>query len=392
MNQEYSGDDLPAEDHHPIFGSGGAGPRSRRAPKKRRGVGCLVALALVAMLAGAGALLVSVGSDKLGELFASAEDFDGPGKGQVVIEVKEGDSSAAIGRTLKAEGVVASVDAFLEAASADERARGIQVGFYQLKKEMSAADALAVLVDPANLIRARVTIPEGLTVSQIIDILGKQTEFKAAQYRKILENPGKLGLPAYAGGNPEGYLFPATYDLRPDATALSVLQSMVKRWTDAAAEVDLEGAAQRLGYTPAELVTIASLVEAEARGDDMPKVARVIYNRLETPGAPTFGKLEIDATVNYALGRDDLGVALSSEDLQVDSPYNTRRFPGLPPGPIEAAGLDALRAAVEPAEGDWYFYVTVNLATGETKFAETYDEFLGYKAEFQRYCQTSDAC
>ncbi len=139
-------------------------------------------------------------------------------------------------------------------------------------------------------------------------------------------------------------------------------------------------------------MTIASLVEAEGRGDDMPKIARVIYNRLENPGtAGTTGRLEIDATVNYALGRN-LGVAISSEDLQVDSPYNTRVNAGLPPGPIEAPGDDALAAALAPADGDWYYYVTVDLRTGETKFAENYDEFLRYKAEFRTYCETSDAC
>jgi UPF0755 protein len=138
-------------------------------------------------------------------------------------------------------------------------------------------------------------------------------------------------------------------------------------------------------------MTIASLVESEARGDDMPKVARVIYNRLETEGAPTYGKLEIDATVNYALGRN-LGVALSEEDLDVDSPYNTRKYAGLPPGPIEAPGDDAIAAAANPAEGPWFFYVTVDLKTGETKFTDDYDEFLEFKAELQEYCETSDAC
>ena len=166
---------------------------------------------------------------------------------------------------------------------------------------------------------------------------------------------------------------------------------MVKRWRQAADDAGLEQAAKDLGYTPGELMTIASLVEAEARGDDMPKVARVIYNRLETEGEPTYGKLEIDATVNYALGRN-LGVAISSEDLAVDSPYNTRKNAGLPPGPIEAPGDEAIAAAAKPADGPWFFYVTTNLKTGETKFTEDYDEFLEFKGELQEYCQTSDAC
>ncbi len=167
---------------------------------------------------------------------------------------------------------------------------------------------------------------------------------------------------------------------------------MVDRWQQAADDADLVGAAERLGYTPHEMMTIASLVEAEGRGDDMPKIARVIYNRLENVGtAGTIGRLEIDATVNYALGRN-LGVALSEEDLNVDSPYNTRRVAGLPPGPIEAPGDAAMQAAANPADGDWYYYVTVNLKTGETKFAETYEQFQQYKGEYLEYCETSEAC
>ncbi len=166
---------------------------------------------------------------------------------------------------------------------------------------------------------------------------------------------------------------------------------MVKRFKQAAKEADLSGAADRLGYTEGELVTIASLVEAEARGKDMPKVSRVIYNRLDDPTGPTVGKLQIDATVNYALDRK-LGVALTTDELEVDSPYNTYLNAGLPPGPIEAPGMDALQAATEPADGDWLFYVTVNLRTGKTKFTADYDEFLRFKEQFQKYCETSEAC
>jgi UPF0755 protein len=118
-------------------------------------------------------------------------------------------------------------------------------------------------------------------------------------------------------------------------------------------------------------------------------VARVIYNRLETDA--TGRLLQIDATVNYALGRD-LGLGLTTEDLQVDSPYNTRRYPGLPPGPIESPGDAAIEAAANPTPGDWIYYVTVNLETGETKFAESYQDFLRYKRELDAWCGTSDRC
>ena len=165
-----------------------------------------------------------------------------------------------------------------------------------------------------------------------------------------------------------------------------MLTAMVDRWEQAASEADLESAAAELGYTPAELMTVASLVESEAaRDEDRAKVARVIYNRLE--GDETNGLLQIDATVNYAADQE-LGAVPTTEDLEIDSPYNTYKNPGLPPTPIEAPGDAAIEAAAHPAEGDWYYYVTVNLRTGETKFAETYDEFLGYKDELREYCET----
>ncbi len=136
-------------------------------------------------------------------------------------------------------------------------------------------------------------------------------------------------------------------------------------------------------------MVIASLIEAEGRGDDMPKISRVIYNRLTGPGdrQGTNGLLQIDATVNYAAD-NELGAVPTTEDLEIDSPYNTYKYPGLPPTPIEAPGDAAIQAAANPVEGDWYYYVTVNLATGETKFAETYDEFLQYKDELREYCET----
>ena len=221
-------------------------------------------------------------------------------------------------------------------------------------------------------------------------MLAEETDFGARQFRRALDQPQALGLPGYAKGNPEGYLFPATYAFGPNEKPVSMLAAMVDRWRQAAEEAELESAAAALDYTPAELMTIASLVESEANRDqDRGKVARVIYNRLETD--VTNGLLQIDATVNYALGRD-LGLALTEEDLNVDSPYNTRRYPGLPPGPIESPGDAAIAAAANPTEGPWVYYVTVNLETGETKFAEDYDDFLTYRNELRAWCETSDRC
>lgn len=364
------------------------------ARKKRRGLsGCLAVIVALAVLAGGAYFAVTRGVDFLSEQFSSADDFSGPGSGEVTFEVAEGDTIADMGRGLKDQGVVASVQAFIDAAAAEPDSSSIQVGFYALQEEMPAADALGVLMDPANQVKSTVTVPEGLRVVDVLDILEEQTTFKRAAYERALDDPAALGLPDYAEGNPEGYLFPATYEIPPNATAKTVLKQMVDRWRQAAEEVDLEGAAAALGRTPAELMTIASLVEAEGRGDDMPKIARVIYNRLDNPdNGVTNGLLQIDASVNY--GQDQsLGAVPTTEDIETDTPYNTYTRPGLPPTPIEAPGDDALAAAANPDDGDWLFYVTVDLATGETKFTESYDEFLTFKDELRDYCANeSEAC
>lgn len=329
--------------------------------------------------------------DALSSRFSSpAADYPGPGRGSVLVEVKEGDTSADIAATLEKKNVVQSVEAFTEAASADPDSVGIQVGFYELKKKMASEAALAVLVDPENLIESGVTVPEGLRVEQVVEVLAKETDYPAKAFNRALDNPQQLGLPAYARGNAEGYLFPATYAFRPNDNPASMLSAMVDRWRQAAEEADLENKASELGYSPAEVMIVASLVEAEAnREEDRGKVARVIYNRLERD--VTNGLLQIDATVNYALGRD-LGLALDEEDLKVDSPYNTRLYPGLPPGPIESPGDDAIAAAAEPTPGPWVYYVTVNLETGETKFSKDYEDFLRDRRELQTWCETSDRC
>ena len=151
-----------------------------------------------------------------------------------------------------------------------------------MKKEMAAEDALEILLDPDNILKNTITIPEGLRVEDITALLADHTDFEQAQFEKVLDDPQALGLPDYAEGNPEGYLFPSTYDFGPKETPKSILTTMVDRWEQAADEADLESAAAELGYTPAELMTVASLVESEAaRDEDRAKVARVIYNRLD---------------------------------------------------------------------------------------------------------------
>lgn len=380
------GADDGADDRYDPYYLGGS-----RKKKKRGFSGCLAVIVAMAVVVGGAYLAGTKGFHYLKDHLSHADDYSGPGHGKVLFEVKEGDSTTAIGRNLKNDDVVASVDAFLNAANGS---KDIQVGFYQLKKKMAAADAFKVLNNPKNIIKDTVTIPEGLRVADTVAILADQTKYSTADFDAALKDTAALGLPSYANGNPEGYLFPSTYPFGPKEKPIDMLKDMVDRWRQASVDHHLVAGAQSVGKTPAEVMTIASLIQAEGRGSDMPKVSRVIYNRLDGPGSKegTNGLLQIDATVNYALNRKGVVAVTTDEIHNTDSPYNTYLHPGLPPGPINSPGDAAIQAALHPAEGPWYYYVTVNLATGETKFGVTYQDFLDFKAEYRQYCTTSERC
>jgi len=364
---------------------------SRKKEKKRGFAGCLAVIIALAVIVGGAYVVGSKGFHYLKDHLSSAEDYPGPGHGQVLFQVKSGDTVTQIGRELKARGVVASVEAFMDASNGKT---GIQVGYYKLRKRMAAQDAFDVLINPQRIVTTAVTIPEGLRVSDTVAILAAKTKYSTQQFQTALQDSAALGLPSYAKGNPEGYLFPSTYGFGPTEKPADMLKDMVDRWKQSADENDLEAGAQEMGKTPGEIMTIASLIQAEGRGSDMPKVSRVIYNRLDGPGDQqgTNGRLQIDATVNFALDRKGVVAVTQDEIDNTDSPYNTYQVVGLPPGPINSPGDEAIKAALHPADGPWYYYATVNLKTGETKFGTTYQEFLQFKQELRQYCETSDAC
>jgi UPF0755 protein len=228
-----------------------------------------------------------------------------------------------------------------------------------------------------------VTIPEGLRMSQILTTLEqKSPHTPASAFATASKDTAALGLPAYAHGNPEGYLFPATYDFNPGTSALAMLQAMVARFNVEAASINLPAAAQAAHLTQDQVITVASILEAEAGSPKYyPQVAEVIYNRLNIGM-----KLGLDSTVNYALHR--FGVHLTAAQLRVNSPYNTFIHTGLPPGPIDNPGNAAIEAALHPAHGNFLYFVTVNLKTGLTKFTSSATQFDQFVAE----CDKNNAC
>lgn len=388
--QSYDAEPEPEQYDEPTHHAGPHRGGRRAARRRGRGLsGCIAVLvALVVVLGGlwyGGSKGYHYLKDHLG---ASAADYAGPGEGSVTFQVNKGDSATQIGRNLKAAGVVESVDAFVAAAQDDAQdASRIQVGFYQLRKHMKASEALAVLVNPKSLMQNTVVVPEGARVAQIVDTIVQRTDIKRSAVLAALKDPTALGLPAAAKGNPEGYLFPATYQVVPGESATDLLKQMVVKSAQVDKELDLAGHAADVGLTPEQVVTVASILEYEAkRTEDYPKVARAIYNRLKD-GMP----LQSDATVSYA--NKVSGQVWTTEAMRSNSsPYNTYQHTGLPPGPIGNPGEATLKAALNPADGPWLYWVVVNLKTGETVFSTTLAEHNKAVAQFQQYCKTSDAC
>ena len=354
-------------------------PRRRGGHRRRRRGGARWVAVLFVLLLVSGLALGGVwAGQKVLSRFEDAPDYAGPGSGEAVVQVEPGDTAEQVATKLRDADVTASRSAFLEVARSDPRGSSLQPGFYRLLKQMSAAEALELLVDPSSRILGRVTVPEGYTVPQTLEALAAGTEIPLADYEAAAKDPAAIGLPTYAGGNPEGFLFPATYDVEPGMTAVDVLRLMVQRFDRAAADLDLEARAAALGLSPYEAVVVASLIEREVKFDDeYGQVARVVYNRLEQ-GIP----LGIDAAVAFGVGKKP-GEALTKSDLAQDTPYENRRRKGLPPTPIASPGEATLRGALEPSEGDILYYV---LATkeGRTFFTADYQEFLRQKEKSQR--------
>ena len=335
------------------------GDRRRRAQRlrvrsTRRLIVLLVALALVV---GTGAVALKVLWPVVTGLSAS-NDYTGSGSGAVSVVVHSGDTSQTIGTDLLKAGVVKTAAAFDDAAGGNPQSGSIQPGTYALHAKMSAASALATLLNPAKRTVPTVTIREGLWTSEIIGALAAATGRPLVDYEVAMRNPALLGLPAAAKGKVDGYLFPSTYEFAADATAAEQLQTMVAKSLQELHKLRVTP------HTMQRVLTIASIVEAEASaGPDRPKVARVIENRLARPM-----RLQLDTTVSFIWHRRGKAGTTRAERAS-RSPYNTYLVAGLPPGPIDSPGLSAMAAAVNPTPGPWFYFVAVNPDTGETRFA-----------------------
>jgi UPF0755 protein len=322
-------------------------PRKRRRGPVRRLAPWVALLVILAPLVAGGLYAYRYVQNK-----EHPADYAGAGAGpRVLVQVKSGDTATSLAPVLLADGVIKSTRAFVLAAEHSNSTAGLEAGFFNMNQRMQASLAYAYLLDPKNRVQGTVTIPEGLRLSQILAVLAKgHPKITMADYQNVLKNPAQLGLPAYAGGKPDGYLFPSTYIIEPNDTALTVLKAMVARYNQHAALLNLAKAAAAVHMTPAKIIIVASLVQAEAgRNQDMGKIAEVLYNRLNQ-GMP----LKFDSSVLFGLGT--YGTSATFAQINKPGPYNTYLNKGLPPGPIDSPGDLAIVAALHPEHGTLLYF------------------------------------
>jgi UPF0755 protein len=303
---------------------------------------------------------------------SSAPDFNDAQSVQdlpeVIVEIPNGATGSQIATILFESGVVKSSQAYFRVAVGDARSQKVAPGSHRMTLKISARQALDQLLDPdriPNLIR----VAEGAWKSEVekafITYGFTQQEVKKAF--SLLKLPKGFS-------KSEGLIFPAQYSFPQGTSAQAAAQSMIDRFSD-----DPYGRKLLQGnkdFSAQQLLTIASIVQAESTNEDFSKVARVIYNRLNI-GMP----LQMDSTVHFIMqARGD--IFLSRKSTTLNSPYNTYRKFGLPPGPISSPSSDAIKATLEPIQGDWLYFITV--APGDTRFTASFDEFSSWKVEYTK--------
>jgi UPF0755 protein len=369
--------------------------RAERSRRRRRIVlGCAVALLMVVVLAA-----VFVGS-KLWHSLGPQNDYAGNGKKDLVIQVHAGDSTTAIGETLQNRDVVRTVKAFVEAAEGNEAISSIQPGYYRMRTEIPASNAVKRLADPETRV-GKVVIPEGeqlddttdvktndvtpgiftlISKATCVELDGDKRCVSADDLRTAAEKTplASLSVPAWAvqsvtrmGADHrriEGLIAPGTFNVNPSGSPQTILETLISSSNEQYVKSGLLDTATAMNMSPYDVLAVASLVQREAKPPDFPKVARVIYNRLAEHRT-----LEFDSTVNYPLDRRE--VATTDADRAQQTPWNTYVSEGLPATPICSPGTDALRAAEHPEPGDWLYFVTID-SQGTTLFTRDYQQHL----------------
>ena len=306
-------------------------------------------------------------------------DYAGAGNApEIILVIESGDIGEDVARKLSEEGVTASFEAVYQILLEDTSIT-FQPGTYRLLSEMSAQSALDAIANPENRVLYKVTIPEGVTLSRALEIISENSDIALADLEQAAADPTVYGVNP-EGDSLEGYLFPATYTLEPGSSASDVVSMLVDEMI-----ARLDG----LGIAPDqwhEVLTKAALIQREAREtEDFYKVSVVIDNRIADGML-----LQFDSTVTY--WENTYGTVWTTDEARAnaDNPYNTYFYPGLPPGPIGLPGATALDAAINPADAEYRYFVTVNLQSGATVFSETLSEHEAAVQLLREWCDVAE--
>ncbi|WP_327009525.1 endolytic transglycosylase MltG [Dactylosporangium sp. NBC_01737] len=358
-----------------------------RGRRKGRGGRTFLALFISLLVFGGLAFGAYIGVDRVKDMFTAA-DYNGGGTGEVTVEVLPNQYAADIAATLAEKDVVKSAKAFVEAAKKDERSKKLQPGFYKLRKQMRAADALSLMLDPKSRLVNKVTLPEGLTFVETFKKLSEVTKIPYEEFEKAAADTKALGLgdvwftrqdKKQVARSIEGFLFPATYDFPPNVDATGILKIIINRFNqEIEATGFIDGVRNALHISPYEALIAASIAQVEGLDKDQEGIVRVLYNRVYSGKFPC-NCLQVDSTVNYYLRITGKGAKPSTELLNSElhnknNPYNAHDVPGLPIGPISNPGTSALKAAINPPKHDFYYFCAIDTA-GNTGYAKTYSEF-----------------
>lgn len=368
-------------------GAGAANARDSRHAKDRRKSRIAawvifgVILAILGGITAGGFYVWNTYEDKIRAFMGWEEPKDyeaGLATGEALVTIVSGDTGSTISQTLYEAGVTKTPEAFYDYLVQSAQNPPFQPGVYALQQKMTSAAALTALLDPANKQEFTAQLPEGLTEAQTLDRLSASLGLPLADLQAATADPSAYGVNATSL---EGWLFPATYTFDPSVTAQDVITTLVNRTVQS-----LDTAGVSVDQRQQVLIT-ASIIEREARQtDDFYKVSRVIANRL-ADGM----KLQMDSTAQYGYGEMHDGSASSSKEaLEDDNAWNTYVIDGLPATPISNPGDTAIDAAMHPADGNWLYFVTWNMDTGETIFSDTYAEHEAAIAKWNEWCTAND--
>jgi UPF0755 protein len=350
---------------------------SSRVHRRRRAVVLVVVLALFLAVAVFAFQIIT-------PLFQqqAAKDYAGPGQGSVSFVVEPGATASSVAVNLVQQDIVGSEKAFLEELTKANGDGSIQPGSFPLKLQMKASDAVAALLNADNSKVHYAALAQNLRQPEVLALLAKSTGIPESEFTALAKDPAAFGLPA-AATSLEGYLAPGEYRFPIDLGAKDILTQLVQHTKDELTNAGVTTDAQQF-----RVLTIASIIEFEGNEANYPMISGAIENRLNNPNGETGGRLESDATVAYGLGIKTYNIT-DEQKNDAGNPYNTFVRPGLPVGPIGSPKQKAIDAAAHPQSNPYYFWVTVNLDTGETLYATTYAEHLANVQKYQSWCDAN---